>query len=394
MKMKRVFIIVLDSLGIGLARDAREFGDEGSFTLKSLHGTGLLSIGNLKKMGLGNISGLDFLGKERAPVASVARVREASAGKDTTIGHWEIAGHISSKPLPTFPYGFPREFLDRFSEKVGRRILCNKPYSGTAVINDYGEEHLRSGDLIVYTSADSVFQIAAHVDKIPLDELYGICETAREMLTGDLGVGRVIARPFAGKAPDLYRTADRRDFSLEPPVKMLPDAVLESGLDCISVGKIIDIFAGRGFSRVIRTHSNREGMEEVLKLADEDFSGLCFVNLVDFDSLWGHRRDTKGYALGLNEFDALLGRLLPKLDDNDALIITADHGCDPAFTATTDHTREDVPMVLYSKALSPVSYGEVDSFSRIGATAAMLLGVDFSCDGEPLEFQYKGECGE
>ena len=382
--MKRVFIIVLDSLGIGLARDAVAFGDEGSFTLKSIYDTGLLSIDNLKKLGLGNISGLDFIGGENAPAASVARVMEASAGKDTTIGHWEIAGHISKKPLPTFPNGFPKELLDEFSAAVGRGVLCNKPYSGTAVIKDYGKRHLESGDLIVYTSADSVFQIAAHEEIVSLDELYRICETARKMLTGELGVGRVIARPFLGSAPDFYRTANRRDFSLEPPVRMLPDAVMDSGKDSISVGKIIDIFAGRGFSRFIRTHSNREGMDETLKLADEDFSGLCFVNLVDFDSLWGHRRDVGGYALGLNEFDVFLGEFIPKMKENDALIVTADHGCDPAFTATTDHTREDVPLLIYSKSLSPVNYGELDTFARIGATVAKLLGVDFKCDGEPL----------
>lgn len=385
--MKRVFIIVLDSLGIGFASDAREFGDEGAFTLRSLYETGLLDIPNLKKLGLGNISGLDFIGAVDAPAASVARVSEASAGKDTTIGHWEIAGHISNRPLPTFPDGFPKELLDEFSKRVGRGVLCNLPYSGTAVIRDFGEEHIRTGDLIVYTSADSVFQIAAHGDIVPLDELYKICETAREMLTGELGVGRVIARPFLGNAPDFYRTADRRDFSLDPPAYMLPDAVLDGGLESISVGKIIDIFAGRGFSRVIRTHSNKEGMDATLGLADQDFSGLCFVNLVDFDSLWGHRRDTRGYALGLNEFDRFLGEFIPKMKEDDDLIITADHGCDPAFTATTDHTRENVPMVMYSKGLSPVNYGELDTFAHIGAIAASLLGIDFKCGGEPLTWR-------
>ena len=389
--MKRVFIIVLDSLGIGLAHDAREFGDLGAFTLKSLYGTGLLKIDNLKALGLGNISGLDFVGAAKEPMASVARVREASAGKDTTIGHWEIAGHISKKPLPTFPEGFPEAFLNKFSKAVGRGVLCNRPYSGTAVIKDYGEEHLRSGDLIVYTSADSVFQIAAHEELVPLDELYRICETAREMLVGDLGVGRVIARPFLGSAPDFYRTANRHDFSLEPPVKMLPDAVLEQGMDSISVGKIIDIFASRGFSRFVRTHSNREGMDEALRLVTEDFSGLCFVNLVDFDSLWGHRRDTKGYALGLNEFDVFLGEFIPKMREDDALIITADHGCDPDFLATTDHTREDVPFVLYSKSLTAVNYGVIDTFAHIGATVAELLGVNFKCDGESLDVNYAKE---
>ena len=387
--MKRVFLIVLDSLGIGEAADARAFGDEGAHTLKSLYKTGKLRIPNLLKMGLGNIEGLEFLGTTDTPTASVARVREASMGKDTTIGHWEIAGHISPSPLPTFPNGFPKELLDELSRKIGRGILCNRPYSGTAVIADFGEEHMATGNVIVYTSADSVFQIAAHTDVVPLSELYDICETARELLSGELAVGRVIARPFSGSAPDFYRTADRRDFSLEPPKGLLPDAVREAGKTTVSVGKIIDIFAERGFDRAIRTHSNQEGMTAVRKLSDENFSGLCFVNLVDFDMLWGHRRDVVGYTEGLNVFDAWLGELVKTLRADDALIITADHGCDPAFLKTTDHTREDVPCVIYSKGLSPEGYGVRESLADIGATAACLLGVDFKCDGEPMTGEYR-----
>ncbi len=389
--MKRVFLIVLDSVGIGQARDAAAFGDEGAHTLRSAYGTGKMKLSALCRMGLGNIEGLEFLGKTDTPTASFGRVREASMGKDTTIGHWEIAGHISSAPLPVFPNGFPEAFLEKFSQKIGRGALCNKPYSGTKVIADYGEEHLRTGSLIVYTSADSVFQIAAHTDKVPLTELYSICETAREMLSGDLGVGRVIARPFAGNAPDFYRTADRRDFSLEPPKALLPDVVRSAGLTTASVGKIIDIFAGRGFDRAIRTHSNEEGMKVTEELAREDFSGLCFVNLVDFDMLWGHRRDTEGYAEGLEAFDRWLGGFAESLSEKDALIITADHGCDPSFLKTTDHTREDVPLIIYSKGLEPMALGTLNTFADIGATAATLLGVAFECDGRAVSLSKKGE---
>lgn len=382
--MRRVFLIVLDSLGIGEAVDASDFGDEGAHTLRSLYNTGRLSIPNLKKMGMGNIKGLEFLGVTPAPTASVARVREASVGKDTTIGHWEIGGHISPKPLPTFPEGFPEELLEELSRKTGRGVLCNRPYSGTAVIADFGEAHLRTGSLIVYTSADSVFQIAAHTDIVPLSELYSICETAREMLTGDLSVGRVIARPFSGKAPDFYRTADRRDYSAEPPVRLLPEALQDAGLTTVAVGKIIDIFAGRGFDRAIRTHSNDEGMAAAAGIAMEDFSGLCFENLVDFDMLWGHRRDAASYTEGLNAFDSWLGGFVKLLREDDVLIVTADHGCDPCYEKTTDHTREDVPCIIYSAGLVPKNLGVRNSLSDIGATAAALLGVGFRGDGMPM----------
>jgi phosphopentomutase len=389
--MKRVFLIVLDSVGIGQARDAAAFGDEGANTLKSAYATGRMKLSNLCRMGLGNIEGLEFFGKNDTQTASVGRVREASMGKDTTIGHWEIAGHISSSPLPVFPQGFPEDFLAEFSKKTGRGVLCNKPYSGTKVIADYGEEHMRTGSLIVYTSADSVFQIAAHTDKVPLTELYSICETAREMLCGDLGVGRVIARPFAGNAPDFYRTADRRDFSLEPPVPMLPDKLQSAGVETVSVGKITDIFAGRGFDRAIRTHSNEEGMKVTSSLAAEDRAGFFFVNLVDFDMLWGHRRDAHGYADGLEAFDLWLGGFADSLSATDALIITADHGCDPSFLKTTDHTREDVPLIIYSKGLKPKALGTLNTFADIGATAAKLLRVDIECDGKAVSLSEKGE---
>lgn len=383
-EIRRIFLLVLDSVGIGAAPDAAAFGDVGACTLKSAYDTGRLQIPCLTAMGLGNIEGLSFLGTVPHPTASVARLREASMGKDTTIGHWELAGHISHRPLPTFPNGFPPSLLQELSRQTGYEWLCNRPYSGTAVIRDYGEEHLRTAKPIVYTSADSVFQIAAHTDILSLSELYDLCLTARRMLTGALGVGRVIARPFSGKAPDFYRTADRRDFSLEPPVPMLPDAVLQAGLSSFAVGKIADIFAERGFSKVFRTHSNEEGMAQTLALAKQNFCGLCFVNLVDFDMLWGHRRDAVGYAEGLSRFDAWLGEFSACLQDGDACIITADHGCDPGFLATTDHTREYVPFLLYGKHCRPQAFGTRDTFADVAATVAALLHVDLPCDGTAL----------
>ena len=389
MRAKRVFLIVLDSLGIGNAPDAEAFGDTGAFTLRSLYDTGRLRIPNLLSMGIGTIEGLDFLGTTETPRASVARLCEASRGKDTTIGHWELAGHISHAPLPTFPEGFPPDFLEELSRKVGRGVLCNQPYSGTAVLADYGEEHLRTGKLIVYTSADSVFQIAAHTEVVALEELYSICETAREMLTGELGVGRVIARPFTGTAPNFTRTADRRDFSLLPPDGLLPEAVANAGLDSISIGKIVDIFANKKFTRVLRTHSNDEGMEQTAKMAKTDFEGLCFVNLVDFDMLWGHRRDAIGYAEGLSRFDAWLGDFVSLLREDDVLMMTADHGCDPAFLKTTDHTRECVPLLVFGKAILPRSLGTRKSFSDVGKTVAELLGMSLAADGEPLALKLK-----
>lgn len=384
MRAKRVFFIVLDGMGMGEAPDAALFGDAGAFTLQSVYRSDALRIPYLTRLGLGNLPNLSFLGHTDTPTASIARLQEASQGKDTTIGHWELAGHISHAPLPTFPNGFPTEFLQRFSQAVGREILCNRPYSGTDVIRDYGEEHLRTGALIVYTSADSVFQVAAHTDVVPLEELYDICRTARKMLTGELAVGRVIARPFCGNTPDFKRTADRRDFSLAPPVRMMTDAIRDAGLDSISVGKISDIFAGHGITQAVSTHSNEEGMAETLRLARTDFCGLCFVNLVEFDSLWGHRRDPRGYAEGLSRFDAWLGEFLPCLREDDVLIITADHGCDPAYLKTTDHTREYVPFLLYSPSLCPQDLGTRRTFADAGATVAALLCVDFVCDGSAL----------
>ena len=387
MKKRRAFIIVLDGFGIGEAPDAADFGDVGSNTLKSVWQTGKLDIPNLIKMGLGNIDGVDFMPNAKEPIASFARMKERSAGKDSTVGHWEIAGHVSSFPLPTFSDGFPKEFLERFSLAIGRDVLCNKTYSGTAVIEDYGDEHIRTGSPIVYTSADSVFQIAAHTDIIPLEELYSICKKAREMLCGEaLGVGRVIARPFTyGKGDEKFvRTADRRDFSLEPPCKLLADEVLGAGQRSVAIGKINDLFAGRGFTDIYPTHSNEEVMENILNVANKEFNGLCFANLVDFDTLWGHRRDSEKYADGLNKFDAWLLSLLELLDENDLLVITSDHGCDPGFVKTTDHTREYTPLLSYVKGRAPLNYGTRESFADIGVTVAKWLSVDFSGDGTAI----------
>ena len=374
--MKRVFLIVLDSLGAGEAPDAASFGDVGAHTLRSVFETGRLRIPNLRRLGMGHIEGLSFLGEDPDPIGSVARLRELSMGKDTTVGHWEIAGHCSASPLPTFPNGFPEELITAFEKCSGRRVLCNRPYSGTEVIRDFGEEHLRTGDLIVYTSADSVFQIAAHEDVLPIEELYDLCRKARELLTGDrYGVGRVIARPFGGKAPNFYRTDMRRDFSLIPPAGLLPEAVRSAGLDSVAIGKIYDIFAGVGFTHHTATHSNKEGMEKTKWWMKTDFCGLCFTNLVDFDMKWGHRRDAAGYADGLSAFDAWLGEVLPLLGEEDLLLITADHGCDPAFLATTDHTREYTPLILYRKGMSPRDFGTRDGFDTVAATVAATLGI-------------------
>lgn len=376
MTAKRVFLVVLDSLGAGEAPDAAAFGDLGANTLRSIFKTGLLRIPTLQKLGIGNIGGLEFLGPVPSPQAAFGKMRERSAGKDTTIGHWEIAGHVSPKPMPTFPHGFPQALLDRFSELTGYGVLCNLPYSGTNVIRDYGEAHLRTGKLIVYTSADSVFQIAAHEDMVPPEKLYEICRKARELLTGDYAVGRVIARPFVGSnASDFVRvSADRRDFSLAPPIPVLPDVLKTEGYDVLSVGKIIDIFAGRGFTESFRTHGNDEGMAVTAELAKKDFHGLCFVNLVDFDMLYGHRNDARGYAEALNRFDVWLSAFLPQMRAEDVLILTADHGCDPG-DVSTDHTREYVPLLVAGPSVCPVSLGVRNGFADVAESVTELLGA-------------------
>ena len=375
---KRIFWIVLDSLGIGHAPDAAAFGDEGSHTLKSAYSDPVCKLPNLQKMGLFNIEGADCGEPVAAPTAAYGRLTECSGGKDTTSGHWEMAGLVSETPFPTYPNGFPSEVIEEFCMKTGRGALCNKPYSGTEVIKDYGEEHLKSGDLIVYTSADSVFQIAAHEDIVPVETLYDYCQIARDILQGEHGVGRVIARPFVGTcAADFTRTPRRHDFSLVPPKDTVLNVAQNAGLSVISVGKIRDIFAGSGITESNPTTGNTNGMEKTLQIADTDFSGICFTNLVDFDMLYGHRNDIHGYAAALAEFDAWLPQLLAKLQDDDLLLITGDHGCDPA-TESTDHSRERVPLLVYGNAVKPGNFGTRSCFADLGKTVADCLEIDGS----------------
>lgn len=368
--IKRIFLIVLDSFGIGEAPDSPDFGDKGCNTLKSVSQSPYFSIPNLLKLGFAHIDGAEFLGNGELH-SQVARLQEKSKGKDTTIGHWEIAGVVSDKPLPTFPNGFPQSFIDDFSKATGRKIICNKAYSGTEVIKDYGEEHLKTGALICYTSADSVFQIAAHEDIVPLEKLYDYCKIARQMLTGDLGIGRVIARPFNGEYP-FKRTKNRHDFSLTPPADTMLDRLKNDGFDVIAVGKINDIFANQGITEYVYTENNADGMAKTTDYQKRDFNGLCFVNLVDFDMTYGHRRDRDGYARAITEFDGWLGEFTEKMEPTDALIITADHGCDPDFKGT-DHTREYTPFVLYNQNINPQNLNTIKGFDYVAKTVESLL---------------------
>lgn len=372
---------MLDSVGIGGMPDAAEYGDEGSNTLLSASKSAYFSMPNMSRLGLLSIDDVRIPGKTEKPEGAFARVQELSKGKDTTIGHWEIAGLVSKKPLPVYPNGFPKEVLDAFSKATGRGVLCNKPYSGTEVIKDYGEEHLKTGDLIVYTSADSVFQIAAHEEKVPVDELYRCCEMAREILVGEHGVGRVIARPFIGEPGNFTRTANRHDFSLKPPGITMLSQLKETGLDVLAVGKIYDIFAGDGVTDFVRTKGNLDGLNRTLEYMERDFTGLCFVNLVDYDMLYGHRNDVDGYAKALTEFDTFLPRILEKLKEDDILMITADHGCDPA-TPSTDHSRECTPLVIYGKHIKEnTNLGTLETYADIGATVLDYFGVESKIAG-------------
>ena len=380
--MKRVFLIVLDSFGIGAMPDSEKFGDVGVNTLRSCASTGKLHIPNMIAAGLGNVDGVDCLPKTDAPTGAYARLTEASMGKDTTIGHWEIAGIVSPDPLPTYPQGFPKEVLEEFERLTGRGCLCNLPYSGTDVIRDYGAQQQKTGKWIVYTSADSVFQVAANENWIPLEELYDACHKARKLLQGRHGVGRVIARPFVGTPEEGFtRTSNRHDYSLEPPARTMLDAVKDAGLSSIGVGKINDIFAGIGTTEFVYNKSNADGMAHTDHYAAQDFTGLCFVNLVDFDMVYGHRRNPEGYAEALSAFDAWLGDFLPKLGQEDVVLITADHGCDPCYRATTDHTREYVPLLVLGKAVKPGSLGTRSTFADIAATVTELLGVSYETPG-------------
>ena len=379
--MKRVFLIVLDSFGIGTAPDSADFGDAGADTLGSIRRSAKFSAENMKKLGLFNIDGI--AGGIEAPVGAYARMTERSRGKDTIIGHWEMCGVISESPMPTFPDGFPEELLEKLSAAWGRGILCNKPYSGTQVIADYGRDHIETGKLIVYTSADSVLQIAAHESVVPIEELYRDCEIARGICQGKYGVGRIIARPFEGEYP-FKRTTRRHDFALVPPHKTTLDLLKDAGLDVIAVGKISDIFAGQGVTDAIKTAGNADGMEKTMALLDRDFRGFAFVNLVDFDMVYGHRRDIDGYAAATAAFDAWLGDFRAKMRPDDLLLITGDHGCDPGFTGT-DHTREYTPLLAAGDAVRPGNLGTRMTFADIGATVADIFGVPNPNAGESMK---------
>ncbi len=379
MGVKRIFLVVLDSLGVGALPDAADFKDEGANTIFSISKSKDFNIPMLKKLGIGCIEGIDFLGKEPAPLAAHARLKEMSAGKDTTTGHWEISGIITEHPMPTFPGGFPPELISSYEKKIGLGTLCGLPYSGTDVIRDYGEEHISTGKPIIYTSADSVFQIAAHEAIIPPERLYEYCRAARELLVGKWGVGRVIARPFTGKPGDFVRTDRRRDFSLLPPKENMLTSISNAGMSVIGIGKISDIFAGVGISESRPTHGNTEGMDILEEVISRDFSGLCFLNLVDFDMKYGHRQDADGYAAALSEFDTRLRPVLNRLREDDCLIITADHGCDPS-DSSTDHTREYIPALIYGSKIQPMQIGTRDSFADIGKTICALLGVEAAFD--------------
>lgn len=387
--MKRIFLIVLDSLGIGQMPDAARYGDHNVNTLKSISQSPFFHVPNLEKLGLFQIDGVGMQGKSRhqastSHTAAIARMTEASKGKDTTIGHWEIAGVYSPKPLPTYPNGFPKEVLEPFRRATGRGVLCNLPYSGTEVIREYGEEHMSTGDLIVYTSADSVFQIAAHEEIVPVEQLYEYCQIARDILQGEHGVGRVIARPFVGEAGNFTRTPRRHDFSILPPAETMLDQLAESGKSVISVGKIKDIFAGKGITESVYTSGNSEGIQKTLEYLDKDFEGLCFINLVDYDMLYGHRRDIDGYAKALTYFDERLPQILDKLRSEDVLMITADHGCDPAYQETTDHTREYTPFLMVGSYVKPVNLGTRKTFADIGATVLKYFDMEPAFQGESM----------
>lgn len=391
--MKRIFLIVLDSVGVGAAPDAERFGDAGCDTLGTCRKTGKLFVPNMERLGIFSLDGMGHQDGNRQPEGCFARMREKSNGKDTTTGHWEIAGIVSESPMPVYPDGFPQEILQEFSRRTQRGVLCNKPYSGTEVIRDYGAEHMKTGKLIVYTSADSVFQIAAHEEVVPLAELYEDCRIARRILTGKHSVGRVIARPFIGKAPDFTRTVNRHDFSLKPPAATVLDELTEAGYTTIGVGKIQDIFAGQGIERSFPNEGNDKNMERVFSLQKEDFTGLCFVNLVDFDMLYGHRNDVSGYTQALNVFDEQLGVFLKNMRPDDMLMITADHGCDPGAPGT-DHTREYTPCLCCGEMLKKgVNLHTRDSFADIAATVAEAFGIVHGGEGESFlkEIQKSGK---
>ena len=381
--IKRVFLIVLDSFGCGAAPDAAEFGDAATCsTLRSVTESGIFPAANLTRLGIYNIDGIGTGTPSSAPIGAHARMRELSRGKDTTIGHWEMAGIVRSDPMPTYPDGFPPAIIAQLETAFGRKILCNKPYSGTEVIRDYGREHEETGALIVYTSADSVLQIAAHEEHVPVEQLYDYCRKARAIMQGAHGVGRIIARPFVGTFPNYTRTPRRHDFSLDPTGDTVLDALSRIGRDVIGVGKISDIFGGRGLTRSLGVNeTNTDGMRKTTALLAEDFTGLAFVNLVDGDMIYGHRRDVPGYARAMQEFDDWLASFLPTMKADDVLMITADHGCDPGAEGT-DHTREYVPLLVYGERIAPVNLGTYPTFAMIGATIADIFDAPLTTKGE------------
>ena len=391
--MKRVFLIVLDSVGVGEMPDAAAFGDQGSHTVYAASHYDGFYMPNMQKLGFFNLDGMKVdekhaWAKEKVEqTGTICRLSEKSKGKDTTTGHWEIAGLISIEAMPTFPNGFPKDLIDQFEKRTGRKVLCNKPYSGTEVIKDYGKEHIETGALIVYTSADSVFQIAAHESVVPVEQLYEYCEIARELCQGAYGVGRVIARPFEGEWP-YSRTSRRHDYSLLPPKDTMLDKIKVAGMDVLAVGKINDIFAGKGVTEMIRTQDNADGIDKTIAYMKRDFHGLCFTNLVDFDMKYGHRNDIDGYGKALSYFDSRLPELLSLLKEEDVLMITADHGCDPS-TPSTDHSREYVPWVITGDKIAAKNLGTKDGFGYIGGTILDMLGLEVSIEGDSIYKQIK-----
>ncbi len=391
--MKRVFLIVLDSVGVGEMPDAAAFGDQGSHTVYAASHYDGFYMPNMQKLGFFNLDGMKVdekhaWAKEKVEqTGTICRLSEKSKGKDTTTGHWEIAGLISREAMPTFPNGFPKDLIDQFEKRTGRKVLCNKPYSGTEVIKDYGKEHIETGALIVYTSADSVFQIAAHESVVPVEQLYEYCEIARELCQGAYGVGRVIARPFEGEWP-YSRTSRRHDYSLLPPKDTMLDKIKVAGMDVLAVGKINDIFAGKGVTEMIRTQDNADGIDKTIAYMQRDFHGLCFTNLVDFDMKYGHRNDIDGYGKALSYFDSRLPELLSLLKEEDVLMITADHGCDPS-TPSTDHSREYVPWVITGDKIAAKNLGTKDGFGYIGGTILDMLGLEVSIEGDSIYKQIK-----
>jgi len=377
-KVKRVALLIMDSVGVGELPDAGQYGDSGSNTLGNIaKAAGGLSLPNFGRLGLGNIIEIDGTPAVQKPAASYGRMAERSPGKDTTTGHWEIAGVILERPFPVYPDGFPEELIKSYEKKIGRPVLGNKAASGTAIIEELGKKHMETGYPIVYTSADSVFQVAAHEEIIPVEELYSMCRIAREMLVGEHAVGRVIARPFIGKPGKFQRTVRRHDFSLKPPGKTVLDLLIENQIEVTAVGKIKDIFAGEGISRAVPTAGNADGIDRTLDLLVSPVEGLIFTNLVDFDMLYGHRNDPQGYAGALQELDRRIPELLSAMRDEDVMIITADHGCDPT-TTSTDHSREYVPLLVYGKAVrGGVNLGVRETFADIAATVADIFGLTF-----------------